>query len=94
MCIIGRSNIVGMPLSLLLTKHDCCVNVCHSKTPLEEMIRQVGEAEILITCCGQPQLIKSSWLKKGTIAIDVGITYMEENGENLILGDIELTRRH
>lgn len=75
-CIIGRSNIVGMPLNLLLLKyHDTSIKVCHSKTPLNEVQNSVQEADVLVACCGVPNLVKSSWIKQGAVVIDVGITY-------------------
>ena len=73
-CIVGRSNIVGMPLSLLLAKQDCCVAVCHSKTPLDELITQVQKADIVVACCGDAEFIQASWVKQDAIIIDVGIT--------------------
>ena len=52
-CIIGRSNIVGMPLSLLLMqKYDANVFICHTKTPQQTLAEQVAKSEIVITCCG------------------------------------------
>ena len=81
-CIIGRSNIVGMPLNLLLMKyHNAAVSICHSKTPIDQVIKNVGEAEILVACCGVPNFVKSEWIKPESIVIDVGITYVpKENG--------------
>ena len=73
-------------MSLLMLKHDCCVNICHSQTPRDVMIKQIGEADILVACCGQPDYIKAEWLKTGTLVIDVGITYIGD----MIYGDVEL----
>ena len=65
-CLIGRSNIVGMPLYLQLTQsHDACVQMCHSKTPIEDVKKSVREAEIVIAACGIPHFVKSEWLGEG-----------------------------
>ena len=93
MCIIGRSNIVGMPLSLLLLqRHDASTKVCHSRTSEEDLISSIGEADIVVACCGVPMLVKGEWLKEGATVIDVGITYSEttENQAGCeIFGDVK-----
>lgn len=89
--VIGKSNIVGLPLSLLLNKHDATVSLCHSKTPdLESYVRQ---ADIVVVAIGKPEFIKGEWFKEGAIAIDVGINYyseeeMKERGGLKLTGDI------
>lgn len=91
-CIIGRSNIVGMPLNLLLMKyHDASVTVCHSKTSLKEVESSVNQADILVACCGVPSFVQSHWIKQGSIVIDVGITYKvtDQNSQGCeIYGDV------
>ena len=65
-----------MPLHLLLMKyHDAQVTLCHSRTPKEEMIKCIGEADILVACIGIPNFVRPEWLREGQIVIDVGITY-------------------
>ncbi|MBE6453694.1 MAG: bifunctional methylenetetrahydrofolate dehydrogenase/methenyltetrahydrofolate cyclohydrolase FolD [Alphaproteobacteria bacterium] len=81
--IIGRSNIVGKPLSMLLLNNDCTVSVTHSKTQNIESI--VKMADIVITACGQAKMVKSSWIKKGAIVIDVGIN--RQDGK--LCGDVD-----
>ena len=79
-----------MPLNLLLQKHDCCVSICHSKTPLDEIKNQLGSSEIIVLCCGDPEFVQASWIKQNAIIIDVGITYKEDKenpGESIVLGD-------
>ena len=77
-CILGRSNIVGMPLFLLLQKyHNAQVTLCHSRTPEEELIRTVQRADILVSCIGIPNFVQPFWIKPGCIVIDVGITYAD-----------------
>ncbi|KAI3975268.1 hypothetical protein MKX01_033508 [Papaver californicum] len=68
--VIGRSNIVGLPVSLLLLKADATVSIVHSHTPgLESIIR---EADIVISAAGKAHLIKGDWIKLGAAVIDVG----------------------
>ena len=69
---------MGMPLGLLLQKHDCCVSLCHKKTPLEEVKNQLSQSDIIILCCGDPEFVQASWVKPDAIVIDVGITYIED----------------
>ncbi|RKO83338.1 tetrahydrofolate dehydrogenase/cyclohydrolase, partial [Blyttiomyces helicus] len=68
--VIGRSNIVGMPISQMLQAADATVTVCHSKTKnLEEI---VSTADVIVAAVGSPELIKGSWIKPGAVVIDVG----------------------
>ena len=74
--VIGRSNIVGLPMSILLTRNNnpgnCTVTICHSKTKnIEEITRT---ADILIAAIGKPRFVKASMVKDGAVVIDVGIT--------------------
>jgi len=74
--VIGRSNIVGRPMSILLSSNipygNCTVTLCHSHTPnLSEICLQ---ADILVAALGKPEFVKSSMVKSGAIVIDVGIT--------------------
>ncbi len=82
--IIGRSNIVGKPLASLLLNQNCTVTITHSKTVgLPNLTRQ---ADILISACGRPKLVKKDWVKQGAIVIDVGIN-RDENGK--LCGDVD-----
>lgn len=74
--VVGRSNIVGLPMSILLTRNNnpgnCTVTICHSKTKnIEEITRS---ADILIAALGKPKFINASMVKEGAVVIDVGIT--------------------
>lgn len=69
--VIGRSNIVGKPMALLLLAANATVTICHSRTPDTAAI--VREADIVIAAVGQPALIRGDWLKPGAAVIDVGI---------------------
>ena len=81
--IIGRSNIVGKPMSRLLLNCDCTVTITHSRTQnLSDITRT---ADILVSACGQPQMIKSDWIKKDVIIMDVGITRIDGK----IYGDVD-----
>ncbi|KAJ8330975.1 tetrahydrofolate synthase [Batrachochytrium dendrobatidis] len=68
--VVGRSNIVGMPVSHLLQNLDATVTVCHSKT--QNMQEIISTADILVAAVGHANLIQGSWLKKGVVVIDVG----------------------
>ena len=81
--IIGRSNIVGKPLAMLLTNHNCTVTLTHSKTQnLSEVVRQ---ADIVVAACGRPKLVKADWLKEGAVVIDVGINRVDGR----LCGDVD-----
>lgn len=68
--VVGRSNIVGMPVAMLLTGRDATVTVTHSKTPnLPEL---VSAADILVAAIGKPEFVKGAWIKEGAAVIDVG----------------------
>jgi methylenetetrahydrofolate dehydrogenase (NADP+)/methenyltetrahydrofolate cyclohydrolase len=74
--VIGRSNIVGRPMSILLSsnlpKGNCTVTICHSHTPnLNEMCLQ---ADIIVAALGKPEFVKANMVKDGAVVIDVGIT--------------------
>lgn len=82
--IIGRSNIVGRPLALLLLNRDCTVTVCHSKT--QDLPKISRTADILIAACGCPKMVQKDWIKPGAAVIDVGIN-RDENGK--LCGDVD-----
>jgi methylenetetrahydrofolate dehydrogenase (NADP+)/methenyltetrahydrofolate cyclohydrolase len=79
--VIGRSNIVGRPMSILLSSNipqgNCTVTICHSHTPnLEEICLQ---ADIIVAALGKPEFVKANMVKEGAIVIDVGITRVEDS---------------
>ena len=80
--IVGSSKVVGLPLSLLLLHNGATTTLCNIHTENIKNITQ--KADILISCCGSPHLIDSTWIKKDVIIIDVGINHTE----NGIVGDI------
>ena len=74
--VIGRSDIVGKPMALLLLHRDATVTICHSKTPnLAEMCRQ---ADILVAAVGRPGMVTSEFVKPGATVIDVGINRVSD----------------
>nr|VDC91833.1 unnamed protein product [Brassica oleracea] len=87
--VIGRSNIVGMPVAHLLQNEDATVTTIHSKTKNPEEIAR--EADILIAAAGQPNMVRGSWIKPGAVVIDVGINHIEDpsapRGRRLV-GDV------
>lgn len=87
--VLGRSNIVGMPVSLLLLRENATVTICHSKTlNLPDVVRG---ADILVAAIGKPEMVRGDWLKPGAVVIDVGINRVEdttrERGYRLV-GDV------
>jgi methylenetetrahydrofolate dehydrogenase (NADP+)/methenyltetrahydrofolate cyclohydrolase len=86
--ILGRSNIVGKPLSALLLTADCTVTVVHSKTRNAPNICR--SADILVAAIGRPQMIKAGWVKPGATVIDVGINSVANGeGRNRLIGDVD-----
>ncbi len=82
--VIGRSNIVGKPIAVMLLNSDCTVTICHSKTRnLPSLCRQ---ADILVAAVGKPHFIKANMVKKGAIVIDVGINRLKDGK---ITGDVD-----
>ncbi|KAL4169634.1 hypothetical protein KRP22_010552 [Phytophthora ramorum] len=74
--VIGRSNLVGNPVSMLLQKRDATTILCHSKTV--DLPRYVRQADVVIAACGQPYLVRGEWLKPGATVIDVGINFVQD----------------
>lgn len=68
--VVGRSNIVGMPVALLLTNRDATVTVLHSRTPNAQEL--CSTADIVVAAIGKPELVKGNWIKEGAAVIDVG----------------------
>lgn len=89
--VLGRSNIVGTPISVMLSRKgvDATVSICHSRTKnLEEITRQ---ADILVAAIGKPEFVKADMVKEGAVVIDVGINRIEDNSEKgyHIVGDVD-----
>ena len=74
--VLGRSNIVGMPVALLLVKENATVTICHSRTKdLPGIIRQ---ADVLVAAVGRTEMVKGDWVKKGAVVIDVGTNHIDD----------------
>ncbi|CEP24014.1 ADE3 [Cyberlindnera jadinii] len=74
--VLGRSDIVGIPVATLLQKRNATVTVCHSRTEnLEDIVKT---ADIVIAAIGKPNYVKGEWLKQGAVLIDVGINYIPD----------------
>ncbi len=74
--VLGRSNIVGMPVALLLVRANATVTICHSRT--KNLADVVRSADILVAAIGKPEMVRGSWIKPGAIVIDVGINRVED----------------
>ena len=74
--IVGRSNLVGKPMSVMLTNAGATVTLCHSKT--KDLMMHTKMADILIVCVGKPKMITSEMVSEGTIVIDVGINRLAD----------------
>ncbi len=86
--VVGRSNIVGKPISALLLREHCTVSIAHSRT--KDLPGLCAEADILVAAVGQPEMIKGSWVRKGATVIDVGINRIDAgNGKTRLIGDVE-----
>ena len=82
--VVGRSNIVGKPMALLLLRENGTVTVAHSRTKdLEEVTKR---ADILVVAVGKPKMITAEYVKEGAVVIDVGI---HRNEENKLCGDVD-----
>jgi methylenetetrahydrofolate dehydrogenase (NADP+)/methenyltetrahydrofolate cyclohydrolase len=90
--VIGRSNIVGRPMSILMSRAgiDCTVTLCHSRTSnLQEECRR---ADIIIAALGKPNFVTKDMVKPGAVIIDVGITRVEDSSKKSgyrIAGDVD-----
>jgi len=86
--VIGRSNIVGKPMAMLLIGESATVTVAHSRTrDLSDVVRR---ADIVVAAVGRPQMVKGDWIKPGAVVIDVGINRVPaEDGKSRLVGDVD-----
>ncbi len=91
--VVGRSDIVGKPVALLLLHEHATVTICHSKTP--DLPAVCREADILVAAIGRPQMIRGDWIKPGAAVIDVGINRVPFRdpvkaaaGKTKVVGDV------
>lgn len=82
--IVGRSNIVGKPIALMLLQKSATVTVCHSKT--KDLREELKRADIVVAAIGKPEFVKGDMLKEGVVVIDVGINRLESGK---LVGDVD-----
>jgi len=82
--VIGRSNIVGKPMAVLLLHRHATVTVCHSRTP--DLAKELREADIVVVAAGQPGLVRGGMLRPGCAVIDVGINRLPDGR---LIGDVD-----
>jgi methylenetetrahydrofolate dehydrogenase (NADP+) / methenyltetrahydrofolate cyclohydrolase len=83
--VVGRSNIVGKPMAVLLTAADATVTLCHSRT--RDLAAEVGRADVVIAAAGKAEMIRGAWIKPGAVVIDVGTNRLPTTGK--LVGDVE-----
>ncbi len=81
--VLGRSNIVGKPMAMLLLKENCTVTICHSKT--QNLNEICAKADIVVAAIGRPKFVTADMVKDGAVVIDVGIN----RTENGLVGDVD-----
>lgn len=83
--VVGRSNIVGKPVAMMLLEKNATVTVCHSRTA--DLPAVVGRADVVVVAVGRAEMVKGSWLKEGAVVIDVGINRTDDG----LKGDVEFS---
>jgi len=81
--VVGRSNIVGKPMALMLLQKNATVTIAHSKSDVR---REVEDADIVVVAVGVAELVKGEWIKPGAVVIDVG---MNRKADGKLVGDVE-----
>lgn len=82
--VVGRSNIVGKPVALLLLREHATVTICHSRT--HDLAAEVARAEVLIAAVGAPRLVRGDWIRPGAVVVDVGINRLPDGS---LCGDVD-----
>lgn len=82
--VVGRSNIVGKPVALLLLREHATVTICHSRTA--DLGSEVARADVLIAAVGVPRLVRGEWIKPGAVVVDVGVNRLPDGS---LCGDVE-----
>jgi methylenetetrahydrofolate dehydrogenase (NADP+)/methenyltetrahydrofolate cyclohydrolase len=77
--VLGRSNIVGMPVALLLVRANATVTICHSRT--QDMPAVTRRADILVAAIGKAEMVRGDWIKPGAVVIDVGINHVDDSSQ-------------
>jgi methylenetetrahydrofolate dehydrogenase (NADP+)/methenyltetrahydrofolate cyclohydrolase len=77
--VLGRSNIVGMPVALLLVRANATVTICHSRT--KDLPSVVRQADVLVAAVGKAEMVRGDWVKPGAVVVDVGINRVDDPGK-------------
>ena len=86
--VLGRSNIVGKPMAILLLRENCTVTIAHSKT--ERLAEIAAEADVLVAAIGQPGFVRAEFIKPGAVVVDVGIHALHDEARvRELFGDDE-----
>jgi methylenetetrahydrofolate dehydrogenase (NADP+) / methenyltetrahydrofolate cyclohydrolase len=87
--VIGRSNLVGKPIALMLLERHATVTLAHSRTQhLDEIVR---ESDIVVAAVGRPGLVEGEWIKPGSVVLDVGINRLDDGS---LVGDVDFAAAH
>jgi 5,10-methylene-tetrahydrofolate dehydrogenase/methenyl tetrahydrofolate cyclohydrolase len=87
--VLGRSNIVGLPVAMLLLHRNATLTICHSRT--KDLPAVVREADILIAAVGRPEMVRGDWIKPGAVIIDVGVNAVDDPSSDKgykLVGDV------
>ena len=88
--VLGRSNIVGLPMALLALHRNATVSICHSKT---ENIQEItSKADVLVCACGRREMVTADWIKDGCVIVDVGINAVDDPSKKRgyrLVGDVD-----
>lgn len=85
--VVGRSAILGKPMSMMLLNANATVTICHSKTV--NVQNHLKEADIVVGAVGIPGFIKADWIKSGAVVVDAGFHKIKVNGEEVGIGDVD-----
>ena len=82
--VVGRSNIVGKPMAMMLLRRNATVTICHSKT--KDLADRIAKADVVVAAVGRAEFVKGDWIKQGAVVIDVGIN---RTPEGKLVGDVD-----
>ena len=82
--VVGRSNIVGKPIALMLLERNATVTICHSRT--KDLEAEIKSADVVVAAVGVPQLVRGEWIRPGATVIDVGIN---RGADGKLVGDVD-----
>jgi len=82
--VVGRSNIVGKPMAMMLLRRNATVTICHSKT--KDLADRIAKADVVVAAVGRAEFVKGDWIKEGAVVIDVGIN---RTAEGRLVGDVD-----